>query len=63
MMIEKNVQEFIADAERLLVGAVADDDFVKIKTSAGNAILISEAEWDILRDAMQAVLTLATNKK
>lgn len=63
MMIEKNVQEFIADAERLLVGAVADDDFVKIKTSVGNAILISEAEWNILRDALQAVLVSATSGK
>lgn len=58
-MIEKNTQEFIADAEKLLVRAVADDDFVKIKTRAGNAILISEAEWNILRDALQMVLALA----
>lgn len=56
-MIEKSTQEFIADAENLLVGAVAADDFVKIKTRAGNAILISEAEWNILCEAMQAVLT------
>ncbi len=62
-MIEKNAQEFIADAERLLVGAVADDDFVKIKTSVGNAILINEAEWNILCEAMQAVLTSAMNDK
>lgn len=62
-MIEKNTQEFIADAEKLLVGAVADDEFVKIKTRAGNAILISEAEWNILRDAMQMVLALAVNGK
>lgn len=62
-MIEKNTQEFIADAERLLVGAVADDDFVKIKTRAGNAILISEAEWKILCEAMQTVLVSAMNDK
>lgn len=60
-MIEKNTQDFIADAEKLLVGAAADDDFVKIKTRAGNAILISEAEWNILRDALQMVLALAVN--
>lgn len=63
MMIEKNTQEFIADAEKLLVGAVADDDFARIKTRAGNAILISETEWNILRDALQAVLALTTNGK
>lgn len=56
-MIEKNTQEFIADAETLLVDAVANDDFVKIKTRAGNAILISEAEWNILCEAMRAILT------
>lgn len=58
-MIEKSTQEFIADAEKLLAGAVADDDFVKIKIRTGNAILISEAEWNILRDALQMVFTLA----
>ena len=62
-MIEKSTQEFIADAEKLLIGAVADDDFVKIKTRAGNAILISEAEWNILRDALQMVLALAASGK
>lgn len=62
-MIEKNTQEFIADAEKLLIGAVANDDFVKIKTHAGNVILISEAEWNILRDALQMVLALTANGK
>jgi len=62
-LIEKNTQEFISDAERLLVGAVADDDFVKIKTAVGNAVLISEAEWNILCEAMQAVLTSVANEK
>lgn len=42
-MLEKTTQEFIADAESLLIGAVANDDFVKIKTNAGCAVLISEA--------------------
>jgi len=55
-MIEKTTQEFIADAEDLLVGAVANDDFVKIKTHAGNAVLISEAEWNIMVDAFKAAI-------
>ena len=50
-------QEFLADAERILTAAVANDDFVKIQTNAGNAVLISEAEWSILIDAMRTVLT------
>lgn len=56
-MLEKTTQEFIADAEQYLIGAAANDDFVKIKTNAGNAVLISEAEWNILVDAMKVVLT------
>lgn len=56
-MLEKTTQEFLADAEKLLLGAVANDDFVKIHTSAGAVVLISEAEWNIMVDAMKAVLT------
>lgn len=59
-MLEKTTQEFIADAETFLIGAVVNDDFVKIKTKAGNAVLISEAEWNILVDAMKTVLAAAT---
>jgi len=55
-MLEKTTQEFIADAENLLVNAVANDDFVKIKTRVGNAVLISEAEWNLLVDAFKAVM-------
>ena len=59
-MLEKTTKEFIKDAESLSIGAVAHDDFVKIKTSAGTAVLISEAEWNILVDAMKTVITSAT---
>lgn len=55
-MQEKTTQEFLANAENLLIGAVANDDFVKIKTSAGNAVLISEAEWNVMVDALRVVL-------
>ncbi len=55
-MIEKTTNEFLADAESLLKGAVAQDNFVKIKTSVGNAVLISEAEWNVLTEALKAIL-------
>ena len=55
-MLEKTEQEFIADAEKYLIGAAVNDDFVKIKTSAGNAVLISEAEWNILVDAFKIAI-------
>ena len=56
-MKELSTQEFIAEVEKLLFNAVANGDFLKIKTSAGNAVLINEDEWNILVDAMKAVLT------
>ncbi|MDY3984832.1 hypothetical protein [Dysosmobacter sp.] len=55
-MLEKTTQQFIADAESLLIGAAANDDFVKINTSAGTAVLISEAEWNILVEAFKTVI-------
>ncbi len=59
-MLEKTIQEFVTDAEKLVIGAVVDDDFVKIKTSKGNAVLVSETEWNIMVDAMRMVIAQAT---
>lgn len=59
-MIEKTMQEFLTNAENILIGAAANDDFVKIKTGAGNAVLISEAEWNVMVDALKVVLHQAT---
>lgn len=56
-MQELTTEEFFANAEKILVNAAANDDFVKIRTKAGNAVLISEAEWNILVAALKAVLT------
>jgi len=55
-MLEKTEQEFLSDAENLLTGAVTNDMFVKIKTASGNAVLVSEAEWNIMVDALKIVL-------
>ena len=55
-MIEKTLKDFLADAENLVMGAAVDDAFVKIATGNGNAVLISEAEWNILLEAMKKVL-------
>ena len=43
-MLEVTTKEFTSQAENYLIGAATNDDFVKIKTKAGNAVLISEAE-------------------
>lgn len=56
-MPEKTIFEFLANAEALIIGAAANDDFVKIKTPKGTAVLISESEWNILIEAMKQVIT------
>ena len=58
-MLEKTAQQFLSDAERFLIGAATGTDFVKIKTSAGNAVLISEDEWKILLDALKLAVQTA----
>lgn len=55
-MPEKNISEFLANAEALIIGAATNDDFVKIKTPKGTAVLISESEWNILIEAMKQVI-------
>lgn len=55
-MLEKAAKEFIVDAERYLIGAAVNDEFVKIKTSAGTAVLISEAEWNVLVGALNILI-------
>lgn len=55
-MLEIAAKEFISDAERYLIGAAVNDEFVKIKTSAGTAVLISEAEWNVLVGALNILI-------
>lgn len=56
-MKEITVSEFASDVEKYTVQTVRDDEFLKIRTKAGNAVLISEDEWNIFSDAMKLVLT------
>lgn len=56
-MPEKTIQEFLENAESLVIGAAANDDFVRIKTPEGTAVIISESEWNILIEAMKQVIT------
>lgn len=57
-MIEKTLEEFVKDCKQLTVNAALNDDFVEIDTGKGKAILISEGEWQILKDAF----VIAINK-
>ena len=56
-MKEITLSKYANDVENYTVQAVRDDEFLKIRTRAGNAVLISEDEWNILSDAMKLVLT------
>lgn len=56
-MKEITLSEFSNDVENFTVQAVRDDEFLKIRTKAGNAVLISEDEWNIFSDAMKLVLS------
>lgn len=56
-MLEKTMDEFVSDAENLVRGAIVNDDFVKVKTKDGIAVLISEAEWNIMADAFKMLLS------
>lgn len=58
-MLEKTEKEFISEAENLLKAAATDTDYVKIKTGMGNAVLISEAEWNILLEALKLAVHTA----
>ena len=55
-MLEKTMKEFLEDAERLTIAAIVNDDFLMIKTTHGNAMLISENEWRILIDAFKIMI-------
>lgn len=55
-MLEKTLKEFMEDSEKLIAGAIVNDDFLKIKTDNGNAVLISEDEWNILLGAFKMAI-------
>lgn len=55
-MLEISTKEFLSDAEKYLLGATVNDDFVKVRAKAGNAVIVSEAEWNIMCDAFKTLL-------
>lgn len=55
-LIEKTLGEFMKDCKKLTVNAALNDDFVEIDTGKGKAILISEGEWKILKDAFMIAI-------
>ena len=56
-MIDITMSEFLSDPEIYLKNAVENDDFFTVQAKSGKAVVISEAEWNIMRDALKAVIT------
>lgn len=54
----KNVKidEFINHVEKYVTEAIVADEFVTVETSVGKAVVISEAEWEILKDFAKSCL-------
>lgn len=54
----KNVSldEFISNTKKYVTAVVTDDEFVTVETPQGNAVVISEAEWNILKQFADAML-------
>lgn len=55
-MLKISTKEFLSNPEKYLLEAAANDDFVKVQNKAGNAVIVSEAEWNICMEALKAVL-------
>lgn len=58
----KTLSELIENAKELITGVVAADNFVKVSTKAGNAVIISEKEWESLTNMAKYVLQSDTLK-
>lgn len=56
-MLEISVKEFLSAPEKYLLGAAVNDDFVKVLNKTGNAVIVSEAEWNVCIEALKAVLS------
>ncbi len=50
------LEDFNRNTIEFVKNAAANDDFVKIKTPIGTAVLISDAEWNIALDALKMAL-------
>ena len=56
-MKELSREEFLKAPKSIPKGAVVDDEFVKVETDSGTAVIINEGEWNILIGAMQMLMS------
>lgn len=55
-MINITMSNFLSDPETYLKNAAGNDDFFTVQTEGGRAVVISEAEWNILLDAFKMLI-------
>lgn len=60
MMYHKTYIDFMQNADDLLDSVVLADDAVTVKTPHGKAVIISEAEWKVCRQALKKLLAEET---
>lgn len=47
------LKDFLCKADDYVVNAALDNDYITIATEKGNAVLISEAEYNIFRESFK----------
>ncbi|MDR3076381.1 MAG: hypothetical protein LBU26_03685 [Synergistaceae bacterium] len=56
------VFEFMANLPAILTGVTQDGDIVRVESQdIGNFVVMEEAEYDILRDALKALIATAVS--
>ena len=55
-MNEITKKDFLCNAEQILNDVLTDDELVKVATPHGKAVIISETEWNICREALKVLL-------
>ncbi len=55
-MKEISLKELNTSLDYCIKNAILDDEFLKVSTDYGNAVIISEAEWNTLKELAGIVL-------
>lgn len=55
-MKEISLKELSTSLDYCIKNAIIDDEFLKVSTDYGNAVIISEAEWNTLKELAGIVL-------
>lgn len=61
----KNIElkEFLSQADDLLINAALGDEIYFVKTSAGNAVIMDEGEYNSLIDAFKLLIAQKPSAK